>query len=324
MWNNLNNIGVGVIGTGKHGSRYARHILSDVKGLHLSAICRRSDDGRRQAEQWNCSWYTDWRDLVADERVDAVIVVTPPSLHLSVAMACAAIGKPLLLEKPLAVNVAAGEAIVDLAASGDFHVTVGQTLRYNSVIQSFRRHFSSIGHFHSFSANQRLEPSTLSWHEEPALAGAGVSYHTAIHIFDALRYITGHEVRRVMAQSARRHSQHLEDLLMVLVELEHGVLGTVDCSKVGAARSGRFEFVGETGQLIGDQVHYTCETRRGMERIAVDVGEPMGTIVPLLQQWRSFLQGQAANPIPGKEGLAALRVCAACLESARTGGWITL
>ena len=94
-------IRVGIIGTGIHGSRYANHIVNDVDGLELAAISRRSSEGKDQAVQWNCRWFEDWQDLVANSQVDAVIGVVPPALNLAIARRCAEYGKPLLLEKPL-------------------------------------------------------------------------------------------------------------------------------------------------------------------------------------------------------------------------------
>ena len=99
-------------------------------------------------------------------------------------------------------------------------------------------------------------------------------------------------------------------------------MGSVDCSKVGKARSGRFEFVCDNGQLVGDQVHNQCGLIRGMEIEPVDCGSPVGTIIPLLQDWQQFLSGQGANPISGTDGLRAVQACEACLTSARQGRWV--
>jgi predicted dehydrogenase len=313
---------IGIIGTGRHGSRYANHIVHDVEGLELSAVSRRSEKGREQAEQWQCSWYGDWRQLVADETVDAVIGVVPPALNPAIARSCAARNKRLLLEIPLAETGGSAYAIVDLYRMCNLPLTTGQTLRYNQVIQTFRQMLPSLGLLHSFSANQRLEPSTLSWHEQPELAGAGVSFHTAVHVFDALCFITGLEIVRVMAVAGSRYNAVLEDLLVVMVEMENGVVGTVDCSKVGRARSGRFEFVCSRGQLTGDQVHNTCSRIIGMDILPVDCGKPVGTIVPLLRDWQRFLAGQGKNPITGMDGLRAVRICEACLQSARNREWV--
>ncbi len=315
---------VGIIGTGRHGSRYASHIVRDVEGLTLAAISRRSAEGRQQAEGWGCRLFADWRNLVDDAGVEAVIAVVPPALHPEIAAACAAAGKPLLLEKPLAVSVAAGCGIVDLFRRQGLPLTVGQTLRYNPVIRHLRKRLPEIGRLYSFSANQRIEPSTLEWHARPELAGAGVSFHTAVHVFDALRHITGLEIVRVCAVTRQEHNPCLEDSLAVVVEMDEGVIGTVDCSKVGHARSGRFEFVGSEGQLAGDQIYNTCERIRGLEVEALDPGRPAGTIVPLLEDWREFLAGRGENPVTGEDGLAAVRCCQACLESACRQHWVEI
>ncbi len=313
---------VGIIGTGRHGSRYANHILHDLDGLTLAAISRRSDRGPLQAEEWGCRLFTDWQELVHAPVVEAVIAVVPPALHPDIARACAAAGKPLLLEKPLAVSVTAGREIVELFRQRSLPLTVGQTLRYNSVIRHLRQRLPEIGRLYAVSANQRIEPSTLAWHSDPELAGAGVSFHTAVHVFDALRYITGLEVVRVCATLRREQNPCLEDSLAVVMEMEDGVIGTVDCSKVGHARSGRFEFVGSRGQLAGDQIYNTCEQIRGTEVQPLDPGRAVGTTVPLLTQWREFPAGRERNPVTSEDGLAAVRCCQACLESARQGCWV--
>lgn len=318
----MKKIRVGIIGTGIHGSRYANHIIHDVDGLELSAVSRRSDEGKIQATAWNATYYQDFRDLVYDDTVDAVAAVTFPVLNQEIAKHCAEAGKPLLLEKPLADTSESAAEIVRLFAEKELKLTVGQTLRYNSVISSLRDNLSKIGHLYNFSANQRLEPSSLDWHENPELAGAGVSFHTAVHVFDALRFITGLEVVRVMALSASHENAVLEDLLTVLVEMENGVQGTIDCSKVGSARSGRFEFVGSDGQLYGEQIHDILEFVQGTVINPLEHPAPVSTIEFLLCDWRDFLNGQRENPVGGQEGFAAVKICEACLESARLDQWV--
>ena len=88
---------VGVIGTGKHGSRYAQHIVYDVEGLELAAISRRSAEGRVQAQAWRCQYYADWREMVADPAVDCLVSALPPILNCEVAAACTAARSKLRL-----------------------------------------------------------------------------------------------------------------------------------------------------------------------------------------------------------------------------------
>ena len=312
---------VGVIGAGKHGSRYARHISHDIDGLNLVAISRRSDEGRALASQLDCHWFPHWQHLIDSPEVDCIVAALPPTLNLPVARACAEAGKPLLLEKPMAVTVDDAITIHEGFKTKKLGLTIGQTLRYNTVINGLRANFPSIGSLCSLAANQRLEPATLAWLDQPEHAGAGVSFHSAVHVFDAINYITGRNIVRVMAKTRCLHSVCLEDHMVVLIELEGGILGIVDCSKIGPARSGRFELIGDKGQLHGDQVHNQLEYIQGAQRSSLPCNEPLSTIVPLLEDWRRFLQGEGENPIPSEVGLTAVRVCAACLRSAAQGKW---
>lgn len=316
-------IRVGIIGTGVHGSRYAHHILNgDVEGLDLRAICRRSYEGQVQSAKWKVKWFQDYGDLIRADNVDAIISATPPVFNLDIARLCVEVKKPLLLEKPLAVDSETASEIVDIFMTSDPGLTVGQTLRYNSIVSSLKDNFSSIGRFCGFHANQRLEPSTLEWHEQPELAGAGVSFHTAVHVFDALRFITNLEVRRVISVQANYHNSRLEDMLTVLLEMDDTVFGTVDCSKVGKARSGRFEFIGFDGQLYGDQIHDILDFVRGTTITPIKHKPPVSTIPLLLADWRDYLLGRRNNPVAGEEGLMAVKICEACLLSSRTGNWV--
>lgn len=313
---------VGIIGTGVHGSRYARHLLGrEVEGLELSVISRRSEAGSAQAGEWAVGYHRDWRDLVADRRVDAVIAVVSPDLNPEIARHCAAAGKPLLVEKPLAIDTGLARSMIDVMGEAGIPLTVAQTLRYNPVIQELRTSLSSAGVLYAFSATQRLEPSSHPWLVDPKVAGGGVILHTAVHLFDALRFITGREIVRVRAIMEKRHNPVLEDLFAALVELEGGLIGTVDASKVGGARSGRYEFLGSAGQIQGDQVHGLLEFIQGAKREEMPVAPMVPTIPALLSDWLGLITGRGPNPIPGEEGLRAVAACEACRKSAAGDEW---
>lgn len=312
---------IGVIGTGKHGSRYVNHILNDIDGFSLGGISRRSSEGKVQAKMWKTTYFADWRDLVRSQEVDAIAGVTVPSLNLEIAKLCAEYGKPLLLEKPLAGNSDEAEQIVRLMDLAGCPLTVGQTLRYNPVIQALADKIPSLGTLHSLAVNQRIEPSILDWHDDPQTAGAGVIIHTAVHVFDALRKITGLKVERVIASGRCVHSKHLEDLVTVLMEFENGVLGTLDVSKIGQARSGRFEFICQDGQLHGEQIYGVVETVRWTQILDREDLPQVPTIRLLLEDWAQFLNDEMDNPVTGEEGLYAVKVCDGCIRSMRTRQW---
>ncbi|OIP43969.1 MAG: hypothetical protein COX17_08295 [Deltaproteobacteria bacterium CG23_combo_of_CG06-09_8_20_14_all_60_8] len=315
-------LNVGIIGVGRHGARYVNHILHDVDGLTLAAVSRRASVGQEQAAAWGARFFPDWRDLVRAPEVEAVIGVTTPDLNEAIGRACVAAGKPLLLEKPLAVDGAAADRLVALFAAAGLPLTVGQTLRYNGVIRALRRELPRLGQVYSFTASQRLEPTLHDWLDDPQVAGGGVILHSAVHLFDALRFITGHEVARVRASMFSRKNQNVEDLVTAQLEMSNGLVGVMDASKVGAGRSGHYAFVGEHGLLQGDQVHDRLQLVAGMavQDLAHEAVGP--AIAPLLKDWLAHLQGQGPNPVPGAEGLAAVRICDACRRAALEDGWV--
>ncbi len=314
-------LNIGIIGTGKHGSRYANHVVNDMPAMRLAAISRRSEEGEEQAGRWNCTWHKNWQDLVRDPEVDAVISVLPPYYNPAVAAECCAFKKPLLMEKPLAITYADAKQITRRCEATGTPLTVAQTLRYNSVIQGLKHNFNMLGKCFSFSLNQRLEPSTLSWLEDPELAGAGVILHTAVHLFDALRFITGYEIRRVRALSRKIYNPNLEDIVLIQVECSNGVCGQLDTSKITPARTGRFEFVGEHGILWGDQIYGKLSWLEGTRETKLTCSPPGPTIVTLLDEWYNFLTGNHSNPVSGKEGAVAVQACEACLRSVQSGNW---
>lgn len=317
---------IGIIGTGRHGSRYANHLTRDLAQMaKLTAISRLSTDlGQEQARAWETHFHADWRQLIADPAVEAVISVTTPNLNPAIAAACIAQRKPLLMEKPLTVDAPAAQEMVAAFSEARLGLTVGQTLRYNPIIRGLRQQLAAAGTLRAFSATHHLEPSTIPWLTDPETAGGGVIFHTAVHLFDALRFITGREFIRVRATSDRIHNPRLEDLFSAQVEMSGGLTGLVMAGKVGMARTGRYEFLGEAGMVQGDQVHGLLELVRGMRVTPLPHGPQGPAILPLLRDWLAFLNGQGENPIPGAEGLAAVMVCEACRQSAASGGWVRL
>jgi predicted dehydrogenase len=127
-----------------------------------------------------------------------------------------------------------------------------------------------------------------------------------------------------MAHGRQVHARVLEDLVIATVELENGVLGTVDVSKVGQARTGRFEFVCRDGQLHGDQIHACLQVLQASSVTTQQNFSETPTVLHLLRDWLAFLEGERKNPISGEEGLYAVQACEACLISIREGRWVAV
>ncbi len=319
-------LNIGLIGTGNHGSRYAKHILNDFKGkLNLTAISRRNrKKAQAQAIKWRCKYYLKWQDLVADPLIDAIISVTTPNLNYEIGKVCVSYKKPLLIEKPLDTDVCRAEKLVNLFNKKKISLTVSQTLRYNSIILALKDNFSKIGLPFSFCATHILGPSTVDWLENPAIADGDVAFHVAVHLFDALRFITGKEVVRVRTTSYKLINKSLDDLFIGQIEMEDNLVGIVKAGKICSARSGRYDFIGEFGHLLGDQIHGEIELNTVDQVTPLPHSMIKPAIEPLLNDWALFLAGKRSNPISGEIGLAAIKICEACRKSSEIDQWVYL
>ena len=220
-------LNIGIIGTGKHGSRYAAHIIKDVPNMRLAAISRRSKTGREQAQQWNCVWHREWEALVDDPAVDAVISAVPPALNRRIAEACSASEKPLLMEKPLSVTAADARAIVSMFRERGVPLTVGQTLRYNPVVQGFARARQDI-----IGGDKKGVVLPLLIHGDAAFAGQGVVTET-LNMSQIAGYKTGGTIHLIinnqigyttLPENARstRYATDVAKMLMVPIFHVHG------------------------------------------------------------------------------------------------------
>ena len=128
---------VAVVGYGYWGSKHVR-VLSTMPDVAVSVI---DSDERRldEAAAYYPSIETTARDL--DEiidRVDAVLVATPPVEHVDVTLRSLRAGKHALVEKPLAASVADAEAMVAAAHENDVQLVVGHTFEYNPAVRQLR------------------------------------------------------------------------------------------------------------------------------------------------------------------------------------------
>jgi len=310
-------IRLGLAGLGVHGSRYARHLLAgDVPGARLTTVSRSDEPaGREFAREHGLQFVGRPEDLATVAGVDAVVVVLPPDLHPAVAGACVREGRPVLVEKPVAANLDAARELSRLVERTGTPLMVAQTLRFDRVVRNLRRDADSLGPLCQVTINQRFEPSSRKWLDDPA--AGGMFLNTAVHGFDLMRYLTGLEPGRIYAEARCGLTQRTEDQLVATVVLSPGgVLATLDNVRSTRSRSGRVEMVGEAGQLWGDHVHRTFERLHGTVR--TDLG-PVPVEPTLPAALRSFVDGLVAERAPEvgiEDGVAAVEMVVAAKRSA--------
>ncbi|HSQ91882.1 MAG TPA: Gfo/Idh/MocA family oxidoreductase, partial [Nitrospiraceae bacterium] len=186
---------IGLIGAGRHGSRYIHHLLNDLPGVSLAALCRkRIGEGLPSLPKTEIPVYGDYRALIADPTVEAVVVVTPSSLCPEICFEAVNAKKPILIEKPLAPTGYEARAMVAAAEKAGLLLMTAHTLRFDSTILVLKDHLPEIGRLRYATFTSRIETKASAQVRSPTPGQRGALLEFGIHLLDVVPFLTGEEV----------------------------------------------------------------------------------------------------------------------------------
>jgi predicted dehydrogenase len=311
----------GIIGVGKHGRRYAKHAAEDVDELQLVAVSRRDEArGREVADRYACDLVVDALELADRRDLDLLIVAAAPAVIAQVVPIAARRGTRLLVEKPVAIDLATGVEMLEVIERTGIYCIAGHTLRLNTVVRELHARIGELGRVDSMMFSQRFEPHLdLAWLDDPAQSGGGNVLHTGVHCFDLCRTLDGREAVSAFCSGHSVYTRRTEDVFAASVTLTDGVEATVACSRTTRSRNGLIELTGERGQLVGDHVHNTLYRINERGRADIPLGPPRHTVLEMLRLVVDDCRADRAPSIPYRDGLAALAIADACYRSMRSG-----
>ena len=213
--------------------------------VEIAAVAARTEaKGRNMAAIWDCRWYADWREMIANEPLDGVIVAGPDELHAEMGIACLKAGLPVLVEKPITRSLVESE---QLCRMGDETGLILMTVSNKRYSPPYRR------------AKRFIDEGPV---EDPALfAGKfnlGYDYvdmfeSGTIHLFDIMRYLMG-DVRTVRAVGVDKYGHNWRgypfDNAICQFEFASGAVGTL----VTSASALSSQAVGTGGGLRGPRL----------------------------------------------------------------------
>jgi predicted dehydrogenase len=284
-------IGVGVIGFGwmgrVHSQAYARvrhHFPELALTPRLVAV---ADEVPGRAEQAVASFgfataLRDWRQVLADPRVQAVSVTAPNWLHREIGVAVAEAGRHLWIEKPVGLTADDARAVSEAALAAGLQSTVGFNYRNAPAVALARETVASgeIGRvtharFYFLSDYAASPEGALTWRYERARGGNGVLGDLGSHAVDLVRFLLG-DIASVIADTAvfvperarptgatAGHARvpggvlgpvENDDFLSALLRMDSGARVVLEASRVavGEQNSYGFEVHGTTGALSWD------------------------------------------------------------------------
>ncbi|HNP28810.1 MAG TPA: Gfo/Idh/MocA family oxidoreductase [Nitrospirales bacterium] len=313
-------ISIGLIGVGQHGSRYLQHLLSVKTGGELVAISRRNmEEGFRLATKYSLRFYPNYHDLLADSAIQAVLIVTPPSLNLPIALEAIQQGKGVLLEKPLALNQIQGRQIVESANKARIPFMTAQTLRYEPTIQKLQEIASSLGQWQYLVCNMRFQTRPASPEKNTSRNNVGVIMEFGVHLLDLVRVLTQDEVHSVSADIDRPAVQDPEHRAFIKLITRRGLPCYLDISRVSQGRVTRAEIMGSQGQALADWTTNTLQKISRGNEISHYPCASSATLVQVLRDFCQAIRSGSPMPITAEDGLRAVELADACYRSAQIG-----
>jgi len=214
---NSTHIQYGVIGTGMMGVEHTLNILA-LNNTSVAAIADTDENSRTEGHKAagpDTTVYEDYRDLLADDTVDAVVVVTPNFTHIDVMRDVLASGKHVLCEKPLCTTTADCQTLIELAEGYDGVIWVGLEYRYmpavGALIEEVRNGY--VGNIKMVTIREHRFPFLVKvgdWNRFSANTG-GTLVEKTCHYFDLMNLILDERPVQVFASGAQ-DVNHLDEV----------------------------------------------------------------------------------------------------------------
>ena len=271
-------IKVGLIGTRFMGRAHSNAYVSAPKffGLKadvaLKAVCGRDQDAAEAfAAQWGWEHVeVDWQALVARDDVDLVDISTPNNVHKPIAVAAAKAGKHVVCEKPLAMNAAEAQEMVEAVEAAGVVNTVCHNYRRVPAVSLAKQmidagELGDIYHFRGVYLQDWIaDPEfPLVWRLQKELAGSGAHGDLNAHLIDLALWLVGpiaevtgmmktFVAERPMPDGTGTGKVTVDDAAAFLARFERGAVGTFEATRfaVGRKNGQRFEINGSKGSIV--------------------------------------------------------------------------
>ena len=329
---------VGVIGAGAIAQVAHLPVLRKLPGADVVAICD-NDVSKAQALATRFDvgeTYDDIEEVLRYANVDAVVICTPNHLHEIHITAALTAGVHVLCERPLALNLAGVERVLQASDKSGKRVMVGMNHRFRSDVQAMRGFMAGgdigalqavRGGWYTFQPSRQM----LGWRLRREEAGGGAILDLGLPLVDLGLWLAGWPAaRRVAAHLTRQGKDGVEDMGTALIVCENGVSITVDVSwrHMGEGERFWFDIVGTKGSAAIQPLRVFRE----QHGTAVDVtptgatGRETQFIQSYRAEWMYFLaviKGDVNAP-PPRDQLALQRVIDAIYRSADEGREVVL
>jgi myo-inositol 2-dehydrogenase/D-chiro-inositol 1-dehydrogenase len=335
----------GLIGYGAWGQHHARAI-TETSGAALTAIAAHSEESvaRARADHPQAHVYADYREMLAKEDLDLCDVVLPSHLHVQVAKDVLSSDRHLLLEKPMALDLAGCRELIDLAKARKRILAIGHELRMSSLWGKVKELIDSgaIGDPLYCLIELWRRPYRLGsggWRYDPARVGDWI-LEEPIHFFDLARWYlkdsAGEPTSVYAAGSGKRPDQPgLHDNFSAIVHFPRGRYAAISQTLAAWEHHQTAKLTGTDGAIWASwsgamdrtfQPTFSLKLQRGGSGQVeeVEIARPSGEVYELVDQVGAVVRAVRESdskhiPCTGEDGWWSTAMCLKAAQSLHTG-----
>jgi len=334
----------GLVGCGRISSKH----FDAISKLENAEVIACADIIKKRAydatDKYNIkSAYKSYEKMLANEKLDAVLICTPSGLHPEMGIQAAEQKLHIITEKPMAINLKSADTLVKACDKNKVQLFVVKQNRLNPTIQLLKKAIDKNRFGRLFSANATVRWSRpQSYYDLSKWRGTwefdgGAFMNQASHYFDLIQWMMG-PVESVMAMTnTMNHSIETEDQGVGIIHFRNGAIGSVEVSMNIFPKNmeGSITIMGESGTVkiggiaVNKIDHWEFKDYDDDDKLIDETATNPENIygfghTGFLKNVIDALQGKAEANTNGREGRKSLELILAMYESAKTGKKIAL
>lgn len=280
--------------------------------IELYFASRDVERARDYASRFNgAGAFGSYEQAVADARVDAVYVCTPHHLHREHAALAFQAGKHVLVEKPIAGNLADAAAMIADAEEAGVKLMVAENFRFLPPVQEARRLIETgrVGQVRLIHLHEQFPFQPGGWRSRKDLNGGGVLIDGGIHKLSAVAYLAGPptEVYAREVPSAQPGLE-AEDGIVVITQDVNGVVGLINhsWSVVPPKPHSWVSISGSEASLYFEPGRQWLRMTDARSETTIDLADHGNGLVPMVREFLGSIAQDRAPAMTGADGLADL------------------
>lgn len=317
---NTQTINWGIIGCGDVTEVKSGPAFNKVPNSKLIAVMRRNAEKAKDYAQRHGveKWYSNADELINDPEVNAIYVATPPSSHEELAIKAMKAGKPVYVEKPMAIDSAAAKRIEQAAKQTGVKTVIAHYRRQQPLFLKIKELLEekAIGDvrlvqmkiFQPHQSNMIAQTET-NWRVDPSISGGGLFYDLAPHQLDLMLYFFG-KAKKISGISFNASNYYnADDTTSGQILFESNVLYNGSWCFTSYEREDHCEIVGSNGKFFFSIFdHNPLVIEKDGKQTVIEFDKLQHVQQPMIHKVVEYFLGTSTNPCSATEGVEVMKM----------------